>query len=110
MLLAGQSKDFSGLTWQAFLPCLPSNAPSFGILLQNIHSESLSFAEEKKKKKKEDEAAAISTVMVRLTRSLIEHGLYLNLGIIPQGLCYLVASYRSLMTNCHLGLLSKNQI
>jgi len=86
MLLAGQSKDFSGLTWLAFLPCLPfppclpSNATSFGVLLQNIHSESLSFAEEKKKKKKEGEGAAISTVMVRLTHSLLEHGLYLNLG------------------------------
>lgn len=81
MPLAGQSKDFSGLSWLAFLPCLPSNATSCGILLQNIHSESLSFVEEKKKKKKkEDEAAAVSTVMVRLTLSLLEHGLYLNLG------------------------------
>lgn len=70
MLLAGQSKDFSGLSWLAFLPCLSSNDTSFGILLQNIHSESLSFAEEKKKKKKEDEAAAVSTVMVRLTHSI----------------------------------------
>uniref|UniRef100_A0A8C8AKP2 FA complementation group I n=1 Tax=Otus sunia TaxID=257818 RepID=A0A8C8AKP2_9STRI len=61
------SQDISGFTWLAFLPCLPSNATSFGIL-QNIHSESLSFAEEKKKKKKEDEAATVSTVMAKVLR------------------------------------------
>uniref|UniRef100_A0A8C8AHX7 FA complementation group I n=1 Tax=Otus sunia TaxID=257818 RepID=A0A8C8AHX7_9STRI len=60
-------QDISGFTWLAFLPCLPSNATSFGIL-QNIHSESLSFAEEKKKKKKEDEAATVSTVMAKVLR------------------------------------------
>lgn len=47
---------------------------SLGFLLQNIHSESLSFAEEKKKKKKEDETAVVSTVMVRLTK------VYQNMG------------------------------
>ncbi|NXW40696.1 FANCI protein, partial [Nyctiprogne leucopyga] len=41
---------------------------SFITYVQNIHSESLSFAEEKKKKKKEDEAAAISTVMAKVLR------------------------------------------
>ncbi|NXJ62821.1 FANCI protein, partial [Rostratula benghalensis] len=41
---------------------------SFITYVQNIHSESLSFAEEKKKKKKEDEAAAVSTVMARVLR------------------------------------------
>ncbi|KAM6409812.1 Fanconi anemia group I protein [Rhynochetos jubatus] len=41
---------------------------SFISYVQNIHSESLSFAEEKKKKKKEDEAAAISTVMAKVLR------------------------------------------
>ncbi|XP_074736426.1 Fanconi anemia group I protein [Strix uralensis] len=41
---------------------------SFITYVQNIHSESLSFAEEKKKKKKEDEAATISTVMAKVLR------------------------------------------
>ncbi|NXY82042.1 FANCI protein, partial [Alcedo cyanopectus] len=41
---------------------------SFITYVQNIHSESLSFAEEKKKKKKEDEAAAVSTVMAKVLR------------------------------------------
>ncbi|XP_009468519.1 PREDICTED: Fanconi anemia group I protein [Nipponia nippon] len=41
---------------------------SFITYVQNIHSESLSFAEEKKKKKKEDAAAAISTVMAKVLR------------------------------------------
>ncbi|NXK03878.1 FANCI protein, partial [Herpetotheres cachinnans] len=41
---------------------------SFITYVQNIHSESLSFAEEKKKKKKEDEAAAISIVMAKVLR------------------------------------------
>ncbi|NXV95411.1 FANCI protein, partial [Calonectris borealis] len=41
---------------------------SFITYVQNIHSESLNFAEEKKKKKKEDEAAAISTVMAKVLR------------------------------------------
>ncbi|XP_021263129.1 Fanconi anemia group I protein isoform X2 [Numida meleagris] len=41
---------------------------SFITYVQNIHSESLSFAEEKKKKKKEDETAAISTVMAKVLR------------------------------------------
>ncbi|NXF54887.1 FANCI protein, partial [Oceanites oceanicus] len=41
---------------------------SFITYVQNIHSESLSFAEEKKKKKKEDEAVAISTVMAKVLR------------------------------------------
>ncbi|NWH27654.1 FANCI protein, partial [Grus americana] len=41
---------------------------SFITYVQNIHSESLSFAEEKKKKKKEDEAAAFSTVMAKVLR------------------------------------------
>ncbi|KAM6060911.1 Fanconi anemia group I protein isoform 2-T2 [Theristicus caerulescens] len=41
---------------------------SFITYVQNIHSESLSFAEEKKKKKKEDDAAAISTVMAKVLR------------------------------------------
>ncbi|KAM9637706.1 Fanconi anemia group I protein isoform 2-T2 [Morphnus guianensis] len=41
---------------------------SFITYVQNIHSESLSYAEEKKKKKKEDEAAAISTVMAKVLR------------------------------------------
>ncbi|XP_064373311.1 Fanconi anemia group I protein isoform X2 [Dromaius novaehollandiae] len=41
---------------------------SFITYVQNIHSESLSFAEEKKKKKKEDEAAVISTVMAKVLR------------------------------------------
>uniref|UniRef100_A0A8C4XLG6 FA complementation group I n=1 Tax=Falco tinnunculus TaxID=100819 RepID=A0A8C4XLG6_FALTI len=40
---------------------------SFITYVQNIHSESLSFAEEKKRKK-EDEAAAISTVMAKVLR------------------------------------------
>ncbi|NWR69714.1 FANCI protein, partial [Centropus unirufus] len=40
---------------------------SFITYVQNIHSESLSFAEEKKKKKKEDEAA-VSTVMAKVLR------------------------------------------
>lgn len=39
--------------------------------LQNIHSESLSFAEEKKKKKREDESAVVATVMVRLHYALL---------------------------------------
>ncbi|XP_010181935.1 PREDICTED: Fanconi anemia group I protein [Mesitornis unicolor] len=41
---------------------------SFITYVQNIHNESLNFAEEKKKKKKEDEAAAISTVMAKVLR------------------------------------------
>ncbi|OXB79393.1 UNVERIFIED_CONTAM: hypothetical protein H355_007602 [Colinus virginianus] len=41
---------------------------SFITYVQNIHSESLSFAEEKKKKKKEGETAAISTVMAKVLR------------------------------------------
>ncbi|XP_065703237.1 Fanconi anemia group I protein isoform X1 [Patagioenas fasciata] len=41
---------------------------SFITYVQNIHSESLSFAEEKKKKKKEDEAAAVSTAMAKVLR------------------------------------------
>ncbi|NWS43770.1 FANCI protein, partial [Probosciger aterrimus] len=41
---------------------------SFITYVQNIHSESLSFAEEKKKKKKEAESAAISTVMAKVLR------------------------------------------
>ncbi|NXN73316.1 FANCI protein, partial [Himantopus himantopus] len=41
---------------------------SFITYVQNIHSESLSFAEERKKKKKEDEAAAVSTVMAKVLR------------------------------------------
>ncbi|NXY48235.1 FANCI protein, partial [Ceuthmochares aereus] len=41
---------------------------SFITYVQNIHSESLSFAEEKKKKKKDDEAAAVSTVMAKVLR------------------------------------------
>ncbi|NWR58230.1 FANCI protein, partial [Bucorvus abyssinicus] len=41
---------------------------SFITYVQNIHSESLSFAEEKKRKKKEDEAAAVSTVMAKVLR------------------------------------------
>ncbi|NXX07403.1 FANCI protein, partial [Larus smithsonianus] len=41
---------------------------SFITYVQNIHSESLSFAEEKKKKRKEDEAAAVSTVMAKVLR------------------------------------------
>ncbi|XP_042680082.1 Fanconi anemia group I protein isoform X1 [Centrocercus urophasianus] len=41
---------------------------SFITYVQNIHSESLSFAEEKKKKKKEDETAAVSTVMAKVLR------------------------------------------
>ncbi|XP_042659947.1 Fanconi anemia group I protein [Tyto alba] len=41
---------------------------SFITYVQNIHSESLSFAEEKKKKKKEDEAASVSTVMAKVLR------------------------------------------
>ncbi|NXW63308.1 FANCI protein, partial [Eurystomus gularis] len=41
---------------------------SFITYVQNIHSESLSFAEEKKKKKKEDGAASISTVMAKVLR------------------------------------------
>ncbi|XP_074693851.1 Fanconi anemia group I protein [Strix aluco] len=41
---------------------------SFITYVQNIHSESLSFAEEKKRKKKEDEAATISTVMAKVLR------------------------------------------
>ncbi|XP_054024740.1 Fanconi anemia group I protein [Dryobates pubescens] len=41
---------------------------SFITYVQNIHSESFSFAEEKKKKKKEDEAAAVSTVMAKVLR------------------------------------------
>ncbi|XP_061227333.1 Fanconi anemia group I protein [Neopsephotus bourkii] len=41
---------------------------SFITYVQNIHSESLSFAEEKKKKKKEDESAAVSTVMAKVLR------------------------------------------
>ncbi|NXQ95124.1 FANCI protein, partial [Sagittarius serpentarius] len=41
---------------------------SFITYVQNIHSETLSFAEEKKKKKKEDEGAAISTVMAKVLR------------------------------------------
>ncbi|GAB0194188.1 Fanconi anemia group I protein [Grus japonensis] len=41
---------------------------SFITYVQNIHSESLSFAEEKKKKKKEDEAAAVSIVMAKVLR------------------------------------------
>ncbi|NWH63609.1 FANCI protein, partial [Geococcyx californianus] len=41
---------------------------SFITYVQNIHSESLNFAEEKKKKKKEDEAAAVSTVMAKVLR------------------------------------------
>ncbi|KFP89509.1 Fanconi anemia group I protein, partial [Apaloderma vittatum] len=41
---------------------------SFITYVQNIHSESLSIAEEKKKKKKEDEAAAVSTVMAKVLR------------------------------------------
>ncbi|NXW92750.1 FANCI protein, partial [Alopecoenas beccarii] len=42
---------------------------SFITYVQNIHSESLSFAEEKKKKKKEDEAAAVSTAMAKVLRA-----------------------------------------
>ncbi|NP_001108323.2 Fanconi anemia group I protein [Gallus gallus] len=41
---------------------------SFITYVQNIHSESLSFAEEKKKKKKEDETAVVSTVMAKVLR------------------------------------------
>ncbi|XP_062486478.1 Fanconi anemia group I protein [Pezoporus occidentalis] len=41
---------------------------SFITYVQNIHSESLSFAEEKKKKKREDESAAVSTVMAKVLR------------------------------------------
>ncbi|NXQ80449.1 FANCI protein, partial [Nyctibius grandis] len=41
---------------------------SFISYVQNIHSESLSFAEEKKKKKKEDEAAAVSTAVAKVLR------------------------------------------
>ncbi|KFW07858.1 Fanconi anemia group I protein, partial [Eurypyga helias] len=41
---------------------------SFITYVQNIHSDSLSFAEEKKKKKKEDEVAAVSTVMAKVLR------------------------------------------
>ncbi|XP_010002365.1 PREDICTED: Fanconi anemia group I protein, partial [Chaetura pelagica] len=41
---------------------------SFITYVQNIHSESLSFAEEKKKKKKDDETAAVSTVMAKVLR------------------------------------------
>ncbi|NXT52631.1 FANCI protein, partial [Pluvianellus socialis] len=41
---------------------------SFITYVQNIHSESLSFAEERKRKKKEDEAAAVSTVMAKVLR------------------------------------------
>ncbi|KAK2539429.1 Fanci [Columba livia] len=41
---------------------------SFITYVQNIHSESLSFAEEKKKKKKEGEAAAVSTAMAKVLR------------------------------------------
>ncbi|XP_019388724.1 PREDICTED: Fanconi anemia group I protein [Crocodylus porosus] len=42
---------------------------SFITYVQNIHSESLSFAEEKKKKKKrEDESAVVATVMAKVLR------------------------------------------
>lgn len=94
MLLAGYSKDFSGLSWLAFLPCLPSNDTSFGILLQNIHSESLSFVEEKKKKKKEDEAAAVSTVMVRLIHSMRTWGgSYISRFVVPGGILQITRQF-----------------
>ncbi|XP_019359617.1 PREDICTED: Fanconi anemia group I protein [Gavialis gangeticus] len=41
---------------------------SFITYVQNIHSESLSFAEEKKKKKREDESAVVATVMAKVLR------------------------------------------
>lgn len=101
MLLAGQSKDFCGLSWLAFLPCLPSNDTSFGILLQNIHSESLSFVEEKKKKKKEDEAAAVSTVMVRLTHSIRTWAVFAGSYLEASGTWWLLTDHQTI---CHLGL------